>query len=151
MVISTCKDIEIIVNPWYKKWLGIPSMEVYTFIKSAQSQSRSRVHTPSWSLELAFPVPYRTRIWTGNRDQASFWRNQLCTRIILRANLRIYFATNVTLPSPLVRASSARYHWIQTRESLRGPNHVCYQHSGRKKEIHWHENQGFWRKNQVSD
>ena len=34
---------------------------------------------------------------------------------------------------PLICAFHARYYWLRTRDSIRGPDNVCYLHSGRRK------------------
>ena len=57
-----------------------------------------------------------------------------------------------TLPCPLPSSThSARNYWLQTRDILRGPDHVRYQKNGRQKEIYQRKNQGFWYINQGSD
>ena len=84
--------------------------------------------------ELVSPVPCGTGNWIGTRDRASSRRNKSRARIILRAHLRNCFLRlhDPVLP-PLVCSSCTRYPWLQTRENIRGPDHVCFRHSGRRK------------------
>ena len=54
-----------------------------------------------------------------------------------------------TLP-PIVRRFCVRYHCTHTIDSLRGPGHIFYRHSGRWKK-YINEKQGIWRIKQGTD
>ena len=123
----------------------------YVVGSTVGSQSRSRGRAPAWSTDLSLPVSYGIGIRTGPRDWASAWHNKLRAVIILCAHSHHFFTTNVPPLSPLFQSSSAHCHWLHTRDSLRGPGNVHFQHSGSWKEIYWHKMQKFWHKKQGSD
>ena len=81
---------------------------------TARSKSRLQVSTTALSTEIASPVSYRIGIQTGTRYRDLNLHNELRSIMILRAHWQIFFATNMTPPSPLIRACATGGYVLET-------------------------------------
>ena len=122
----------------YWKNLRNPSkMYVAASKDGSRLWSRSHGRTITRSADIVLSVPWGSGSRTGTRDRSSYWRNKWRAGRILPLLLCKCFRHQRDPHHTPLSMHHARCHWLRTIDSIWGPDHILYWHSGRRKQIYW--------------